>query len=168
MAKRNTHSYERNKREQARQARSAARRARKRARAGDGGPGESDMVASPEYREKPSDDEVQAAIERAMNPGGARREVKSGPAASATPVGRRIFVGNLDFGIEEAELREFFRDKGFNVIHTRLVRDRETGRPRGFAFVDLSEPEEAARAIEAFDGAELAGRPLRVNAADQR
>lgn len=168
MAKRNTHSYERNKREQARQARSAARRARKRARGDGSGSAESDIVASPQYQDKPSDDEVQAAIERAMNPGGARREVRSSTPANATPVGRRIFVGNLDFGIEETELRDFFRDKGFNVIHTRLVRDRETGRPRGFAFVDLSEPEEAARAIEAFDGAELAGRPLRVNAADQR
>lgn len=167
MAKRNTHSYERNKREQARQARAAARRARKRARASDGGQPESDIVASPQYREKPSDDEVQAAIERAMNPGAARREVKRAPTAEK-PTGRRIFVGNLDFGIEEAELSELFRDKGFNVVHTRLVRDRETGRPRGFAFIDLSGPEEAARAIETFDGAELAGRALRVNPAEQR
>ena len=167
MAKRNAHSYERNKREQARQARSAARRARKRARAADGGPVESDIVASPQYRDKPSDDEVQAAVERAMNPGGVRRETKPS-GDNGAPIGRRLFVGNLDFGIEEAELRDFFREKGFNVLHTRLVRDRETGRPRGFAFVDLAEPEEAAKAIEAFDGLELAGRPLRVNPADQR
>jgi cold-inducible RNA-binding protein len=167
MARRNAHSYERNKREQERQARAVARRARKRARAQDG-PDGSDMVASPQYRDKPSDDEVQAAVERAMNPGGARRRESPEAAGTGEPLGRRLFVGNLDFSIEEAELRDFFRDKGFDVLHARLVRDRETGRPRGFAFVDLAEPTEAARAIATFDGFELAGRPLRVNPADQR
>lgn len=167
MARRNAHSYERNKREQARQARAVARRARKRARGSTDGPQESDIVASPAYRDKPSDDEVQAAVERAMNPGGIR-QAAAAATPDGSPIGRRLFVGNLDFSIEEAELRDFFKEQGFNVLHARLVRDRETGRPRGFAFVDFDEPKEAARAIETFDGFELAGRPLRVNAADQR
>ena len=78
-----------------------------------------------------------------------------------------IYVGNLLYATTEPELVEFFGAWGA-VERATLVYDRETGRPRGFAFVEMPEREEALRAIEAAHGAELNGRPLTVNEARPR
>jgi RNA recognition motif-containing protein len=75
-----------------------------------------------------------------------------------------VFVGNLSFDTTLDELRELFAPDGEGV-EIILPTDRMTGRPRGFAFVEFATEEEAAEAIQKFDGFELAGRRLRVNEA---
>ena len=73
----------------------------------------------------------------------------------------KIFVGNLPFSATEQEIREAFEAHG-EVSDVAVIMDRETGRPRGFAFVEMGTDEDAQSAIEAMDGAEVDGRPLRV------
>src|SRR4029077_9177589 len=79
----------------------------------------------------------------------------------------RLYVGNLSFNTNADGVRTAFQDFG-TVSDVHLVSDRETGRSRGFAFVTMGTPEEAAKAIEGMDGRTLDGRPLRVNEAEQR
>ena len=79
----------------------------------------------------------------------------------------RLYVGNLSFNTNAEGVRAAFQDFG-TVSDVHLVSDRETGRSRGFAFVTMGTPEEAAKAIEGMDGHTLDGRPLRVNEAEQR
>jgi RNA recognition motif-containing protein len=76
----------------------------------------------------------------------------------------KMFVGNLSFNTTENELQDAFAAHG-TVTEVNLMVDRMTGRPRGFAFVTMATPEEAQKAIEAMNGAELGGRPLTVNIA---
>src|SRR3954462_13602582 len=79
----------------------------------------------------------------------------------------RLYVGNLSFNTNADGVRTAFQEFG-TVSDVHLVSDRETGRSRGFAFVTMGTPEEAAKAIEGMDGKTLDGRPLRVNEAEQR
>jgi RNA recognition motif-containing protein len=79
----------------------------------------------------------------------------------------RLYVGNLSFNTTADGVRTAFQQFG-TVSDVHLVSDRETGRSRGFAFVTMGTPEEAAKAIEGMDGKTLDGRPLRVNEAEQR
>ncbi len=79
----------------------------------------------------------------------------------------KLFVGNLDFKITENDLQDAFAAHG-TVVEVNLVTDRSTGRPRGFAFVTMSSPEEAQKAIAAMNGKELGGRALSVNIARPR
>ena len=79
----------------------------------------------------------------------------------------RLYVGNLSFNTTADGVRTAFQGFG-TVSDVHLVTDRETGRSRGFAFVTMGTPEEAAKAIEGMDGKTLDGRPLRVNEAEQR
>lgn len=79
---------------------------------------------------------------------------------------KRIYVGNLPFSITETELRELFEKHG-PVTSVALVNDRETGRPRGFGFVEMEEPG-AGQAISALDGKPFGGRSLRVSEAQER
>src|SRR5262245_57735147 len=79
----------------------------------------------------------------------------------------KLFVGNLSFNTTENELQDAFAAHG-TVLEANLMMDRATGRPRGFAFVTMSSPEEAQRAIDALNGKELGGRPLTVNIARPR
>ena len=82
-------------------------------------------------------------------------------------MGNRLYVGNLSYGTTELELRELFGQMG-TVADAKVVMDRETGRPRGFAFVEMSSAEEALKAIEQINGRELDGRALNVNEAQER
>ncbi len=79
----------------------------------------------------------------------------------------KLFVGNLDFKVTENDLQDTFAAYG-TVVEVNLVTDRVTGRPRGFAFVTMSSPEEAQKAIDAMNGKELGGRALSVNIARPR
>jgi cold-inducible RNA-binding protein len=79
----------------------------------------------------------------------------------------KLFVGNLSFDITENDLQDAFAAHG-TVTETNLMMDRATGRPRGFAFVTMSTPEEAQKAIAALNGAQLGGRALTVNVAKPR
>ena len=79
----------------------------------------------------------------------------------------KLFVGNLSFNTTENDLQDAFAAHG-TVSETNLMMDRVTGRPRGFAFVTMGTAEEAQKAIDALNGAQLDGRTLTVNAAKPR
>ena len=78
-----------------------------------------------------------------------------------------IFVAKLDFGVSNQELRQLFENYG-TVLKATVATDRETGKPRGFAFVEMADRQEALRAIEALDGHVINGRALAVKEAEQR
>jgi hypothetical protein len=82
-------------------------------------------------------------------------------------MGRRLYVGNLSYDTTELELKEVFGKFG-TVTDAKVVTDRETGRPRGFAFVEMSSDQEAQEAIAQLSGRELGGRALNVNEAQER
>ena len=82
-------------------------------------------------------------------------------------MGKKLYVGNLPFSVTEAELRDLFGRHG-SVDSVSVITDRETGRPRGFAFVEMSEPSAATDAIKALDGTQLGGRALKVNEAQDK
>ncbi|MBX4189843.1 RNA-binding protein [Candidatus Parcubacteria bacterium] len=77
---------------------------------------------------------------------------------------KKLYVGNLSFDTTDEELRETFSKAG-NVESASVLKDKMTGRSRGFGFVEMSSDEEAAAAIEMFNGKELGGRTLTVNEA---
>jgi RNA recognition motif-containing protein len=79
----------------------------------------------------------------------------------------KLFVGNLSFNTTENSLQDAFAAHG-TVTEANLMMDRMSGRPRGFGFVTMSTPEEAQKAIEALNGAQLDGRALTVNIARPR
>lgn len=79
---------------------------------------------------------------------------------------KTLFVGNLPFNTTEGEIHNLFSQYG-SVISVKLIADRETGRPRGFGFVEM-EAAEAAAAISALNETDFNGRPLRVNEAQER
>jgi len=79
----------------------------------------------------------------------------------------KLFVGNLSFKTTENDLQDAFAAHG-TVVEANLMMDRVTGRPRGFAFVTMSSPEEAQKAITALNGQEMDGRALTVNVARPR
>ncbi|HEY2091601.1 MAG TPA: RNA-binding protein [Thermoanaerobaculia bacterium] len=82
-------------------------------------------------------------------------------------MGSKVFVGNLDFNTTKTEVQTLFSEVG-EIRDVFLPTDRESGRPRGFAFVEFANDADAAKAIEKFNGYQLSGRALRVNAADDR
>ena len=77
---------------------------------------------------------------------------------------KNIFVGNLDFAATEPELRSLFERYGA-VERVNLVTDRDTGRPRGFAFVEMTDDSQAEQAISALNGKDMNGRAMNVNEA---
>ena len=79
----------------------------------------------------------------------------------------RLYVGNLSYTTTEESLREAFEEHGA-VESATIVTDRDTGRPRGFGFVEMPSSEEAQHAIDAMNGQQLDGRPLTVNEAQAR
>src|SRR5260370_39764059 len=80
---------------------------------------------------------------------------------------KRIFVGNLDFGATEAAIRSAFEQYGA-VEQVNVITDRDTGRSRGFAFVEMTDSSEADRAIAGLYGSDLGGRAVNVNAARRK
>ena len=78
-----------------------------------------------------------------------------------------IYVGNLSYSISESELRDAFAAYG-EVSSVRVLMDRETGRSRGFGFVEMPNQNEAETAVAEINGKEVGGRPLRVNEARPR
>jgi RNA recognition motif-containing protein len=83
-------------------------------------------------------------------------------------MGKRLYVGNLPYDISEQSIADAFAQDGRRVERVNIVLDRDTGRPRGFAFVEMASDEDAKKAIAVMDGAELSGRRLRVNEAEDR
>ncbi len=79
-------------------------------------------------------------------------------------MGKRLYVGNLPYSVDESGLSEKFSAHGA-VESTKLITDRNTGRSKGFAFVEMETESEAQAAIEALNGTDYDGRPMTVNEA---
>ncbi len=79
----------------------------------------------------------------------------------------KLFVGGISWGVSDEELRRHFEQYG-TVLEARVIRDRESGRSRGFGFVTYESADDAAMAKEKLDGSEHAGRTIRVNEAEER
>lgn len=82
-------------------------------------------------------------------------------------MGKKLFVGNLAFEVTQGDLQELFAASG-TCESVAVIMDRDTGRSRGFGFVEMSSPAEAQAAIKQFDGKDLKGRALKVNEANDR
>ncbi len=80
---------------------------------------------------------------------------------------KKLFVGGISWGVDDDELRRHFEQYGV-VQDSKVIRDRETGRSRGFGFVTFESAEDAATAKRELDGSEHQGRTIRVNEAEQR
>jgi RNA recognition motif-containing protein len=83
-------------------------------------------------------------------------------------MGSKLYVGNLSYDTTEDSLRDAFSADGKQVERVSIITDRDTGRPKGFAFVEMGSEADAQAAISAWDGRELDGRALRVNEAQER
>lgn len=80
---------------------------------------------------------------------------------------KNIYVGNLDYGVNEDQLRQAFEAFG-QVEKVTLIRDRDTGQPRGFGFVEMTNDAEADKAIQGLNGSSLGSRAITVNEARPR
>jgi len=78
-----------------------------------------------------------------------------------------LFVSGISWGIEWQDLKDAFKEF-WEVLHAKIIKDRETGKSRGFGFVEFATVEDAAAAKEAMDGAELDGRVIKVDFAQER
>jgi RNA recognition motif-containing protein len=81
---------------------------------------------------------------------------------------KRLYVGNLSYDSTEESLRAAFSQDGRNVTEVHVMTDRESGRPRGFGFIEMASEADARAAIQALDGVELDGRNVKVNEAQER
>jgi RNA recognition motif-containing protein len=82
-------------------------------------------------------------------------------------MGKRLYVGNLPYSATDASLRELFEAHG-SVLSAQVIMDRDTGRSKGFGFVEMAADQEAQAAIAALNGQPVDGRPLTVNEARPR
>ena len=83
-------------------------------------------------------------------------------------MGNRLYVGNLPYNIDEDQLRSIFGSDGREVLEVKIITDRETGQPRGFAFVEVASASQAQSAISALNGQNVGGRKIVVNEAQER
>src|SRR5689334_20061594 len=83
-------------------------------------------------------------------------------------MGSRLYVGNLPYDCDELGLRQLFEQGGRTVKEVKIITDRETGRSRGFAFVDMGTSDDAQSVIEELNGRDFGGRRLTVNEARER
>ena len=83
-------------------------------------------------------------------------------------MGNRLYVGNLPFSADESAVRSLFEQNERKVEDVKLITDRDTGRPRGFGFVEMGSSEDADNAIRQLNGHPLDGRALTVNEARER
>ena len=83
-------------------------------------------------------------------------------------MGTRLYVGNLPFDTDESQLRTLFSEGDRSVTEVKIITDRDTGRSRGFAFVEMGSQEEAEAAIKAMSGRDIGGRALTVNEAREQ
>jgi RNA recognition motif-containing protein len=80
----------------------------------------------------------------------------------------KVYLGNLSYGLTEEELEGAFTAKGFQVKAVRIVKDKMTGRSKGFGFAELVNDSDVETAIEALNGTDLSGRQLRVSRAQKK
>ncbi|GEM_PF-172599 len=97
--------------------------------------------------------------------------VRSRPQAdgrSFESMGTRVYVGNLPFDTDASALRALFEEGDRKVTDVKIITDRDTGRPRGFAFVEMESADDAQAAIQALNGRDVGGRALTVNEAKEQ
>ena len=97
--------------------------------------------------------------------------VRSRPQAdgrSFESMGTRVYVGNLPFDTDASALRTLFEEGDRKVTDVKIITDRDTGRPRGFAFVEMESADDAQAAIQALNGRDVGGRALTVNEAKEQ
>jgi RNA recognition motif-containing protein len=82
-------------------------------------------------------------------------------------MGKKLYVGNLGFGVTDGDLQKLFEPHG-TVVSAQVIMDRDTGRSKGFGFVEMQTDQEAQAARAALNGQDLNGRPLTVNEAKPR
>ena len=80
----------------------------------------------------------------------------------------RLYIGNLDYGATEEEIAQAFTDKGIPVKEVRIIKDKFSGRSKGFGFAEVDSEEKIQEAISSLDGQDLKGRRLRVSKAKER
>ena len=83
-------------------------------------------------------------------------------------MGNRLYVGNLPFSADESAVKSLFEQNDRAVTEVKLITDRDTGRPRGFGFVEMANGEDADKAISDLNGYQMDGRALTVNEAKER
>ncbi|RKY33047.1 MAG: RNA-binding protein [Candidatus Omnitrophota bacterium] len=77
----------------------------------------------------------------------------------------KIYVGNLEYSVNEEELKKTFEDKGIHTKNLKIIKDKYTGKSKGFGFVEVENEEIIQQAIDSLDGKELKGRKLRISRA---
>ena len=77
----------------------------------------------------------------------------------------KVYVGNLDYGLDDEGLKKVFEDKGIATKSAQIIKDKYSGRSKGFGFVEVESEEAIQKAIEALDGQDLNGRKLKVSKA---
>jgi len=80
----------------------------------------------------------------------------------------KIYIGNINYEVTEEELKEIIKKKGFDVQDVNIIRDKVSGRSKGFGFAEFENDEQTQKAIESLDGHELKSRKLKVNKAQRR
>lgn len=95
------------------------------------------------------------------------RVLQMGSAAGKSKLSKKLYVGNIPFSCTESDLRSLFEAHG-SIASVNVITDRETGRARGFAFVEMEEASAADNAMRALDGTDMGGRSLRVNEAQDK
>lgn len=105
--------------------------------------------------------------EASGGPQEASTEYFCGEAKQDIELSKKIYVGNLSFSSTEDELKDLFGEYG-SVESAKIIEDRETGRSRGFGFVEMADASAADKAIQALDGNAFGGRNLKVNEAQDR
>jgi RNA recognition motif-containing protein len=83
-------------------------------------------------------------------------------------MGTRLYVGNLPYDTNEEQLRTLFQEGGRQVSEVKIITDRDTGRPRGFAFVEMASQSDADAAVNTLNGKDYGGRALTVNEAREQ
>jgi len=82
-------------------------------------------------------------------------------------MGKKLYVGNLPYSVSDSDLQQMFEGHG-TVVSAQVIMDRDTGRSKGFGFVEMSSDAEAQAAVDAMNGKDINGRPLTVNEAKPR
>lgn len=80
---------------------------------------------------------------------------------------KKIYIGNLEYGVTESDLRRVLDEKGLNAQTITLISDKYTGRPKGFGFAEFATEDDARKAIESLNGMELNGRTMKVSKAEK-
>jgi len=80
----------------------------------------------------------------------------------------KIYIGNINYEVTEEELKEMFKEKGFEVKDINIIRDKFSGRSKGFGFAEFENDEQVKKVIESLDGYELKSRKLKINKAKEK